>query len=304
MKSIINYRGWVLVTVFSVVLLAAVGVADEPARDVTLPQSVQQQLHHPACPQYALRYDYSGWINLQSHFWTFQPGDPVEVIQDDPNGDLTSLALLQIDMRGYTKAEVVVYYDNPTGWVTNLGNSPTNNGCGGDSGTNSFDSEFWAVNLAGFEYDLGATTNDYAHQAGFPSSMYLHDLWNWWCWPWTCVTYIVEDGSLYVSKKCCFYPLDAVFDELAGEGLFQHDESVQCCYYCCRAFDAEFTGQGVFQLDGWDNELGGCNDKQLWLGLNHVVKWTTDRQGQGAEWCYIHLIGLGPEPVPHQVEVQ
>jgi hypothetical protein len=44
------------------------------------------------------------------------------------------------------QANVVVEYEGlPKGWTVNLGDSPTNNGFGGDAGTTTNDAELWIV---------------------------------------------------------------------------------------------------------------------------------------------------------------
>jgi hypothetical protein len=56
-------------------------------------------------------------------------------------------AVLKIDLRGCTQANVVVEYEGtPKDWTVNLGDSPTNDGFAGDAGTTPNNAEMWIVN--------------------------------------------------------------------------------------------------------------------------------------------------------------
>jgi hypothetical protein len=228
------------------------------------------------CPTYPLTPGiYYGWIDLAylhpDDQWSFQPGDPVEVLEYEWPSDL-AMALLRIDMKHYIEARIKVYYTaDPVGWVTNLGNSRTNNGAGGDAGTNSFDEELWVIKDPGFDYELRAETNDYGYQTfpwGATARVAGLTVRNLLSEPGpTVVTYTVRDKSLRVSKH-----------EIRG------------------AYEAEFSGECVFRIDTtlWDPEAndgaGACNDGILWLGLNRVVDGTY-RSGQGVEFAEIALVG-------------
>jgi len=68
--------------------------------------------------------------------------------------------VLQIDMAGYTSLRATMTLSEPSGWLWHLGNSPTNDGYGGDNGDNQNDSEAHAVlgtELRVFSNDLGGT---------------------------------------------------------------------------------------------------------------------------------------------------
>lgn len=232
------------------------------------------------CPTYPLHPDYSCLIDLtedEPPYCSY----PVEVIayEPDPDGGDLHLALLELDMKHYSEALVTVMYTaNPYGWITNLGNSPSNNGCGGDAADRSFDGEFWVIQPPApphppFDYDLGAETNDFGYQTfgwgeGRVASLRLRDMLEQDS-P-TVVTYVVRDKSLQV---------------ISGGGQV----------------DSEFTGVCVFRIDTglWDPEAdggqGACNDGLLHLGLNRVVA-SIARRGQGAMIVWITLIGDGPSP--------
>jgi len=54
---------------------------------------------------------------------------------------------LKIDMTGYCKANFVVEYEGqPSGWTVDIGDSPTNNGYGGDAGTTVNSAELQLLN--------------------------------------------------------------------------------------------------------------------------------------------------------------
>lgn len=55
--------------------------------------------------------------------------------------DTTAGFVYQLDMTEWTSVTADMDFDAPTGWVLNLGNSPSNNGHGGDGGSTSNDSE-------------------------------------------------------------------------------------------------------------------------------------------------------------------
>jgi hypothetical protein len=241
----------------------------------------------PSCPTYPLHRDYYGWINLAGDEWSFDPNDPtepVEVIAYDPRGDggdpespdLLGLALLRIDMRHYTEVRVTVYYNRwPEGWLTNLGNSRTNNACGGDSGTNSFDGEAWSVlppavpdPCGGCE--LGATTNDFDYRQ----------------YPWG-----AADRAAGLCLRGVFIP-----GEYTTVEYVVRDKSLSV-WSSAGPMEVQFAGECVSRIDTtlWDPELEDCNDAQLWLGLNRVVR-DTARLGNGAEYAEIMLIGSGPPP--------
>ena len=222
------------------------------------------------CPRYALHSDYFGWINLAyvhpyDEQWTFQSGDPVEVIDYENSGPL-GMALLKIDMKHYTEAQVTVYYtSDPVGWVTNLGNARTNNGSCGDDADNTYDAEVYVIRSPApphpepIDYDVGVCTNDLSADSHELQGLLAEETE-------TVLTFVIRDQYLGISSSAS--PLAIAFD---GEGMFRIDTGV------------------------WDPEADACNDGQLWLALNRVVKYP-DRSGEGAAFAEITLIGSGPSP--------
>lgn len=226
------------------------------------------------CYRYPLAYDYDGWIELENIMpadqWSFQPGDPVEVVEYD--GAYPRMALLRIDMKRYTEVQITVEYaSDPVGWFTNLGDSRTNNGCCGDAATSTFDADVWVAQPPApphdppeFEYDVGVCTNMFDDGRHDLDGL-LADAEP------TVLTFVVRDQYLHISSDAT--PLAV-----------------------------EFTGPGIFRIDEglWDDEANGCNDGVIWLGLNRVVDGTY-RCGEGTLRAQITLIGKGPPPqvMPH-----
>ncbi len=76
---------------------------------------------------------------------------PVPVLPAGCSGSGWNMAALRIVIpggaNGCTQANIVVEYEGtPQGWSTNLGDSPTNDGFGGDSGTTTHSAELWILN--------------------------------------------------------------------------------------------------------------------------------------------------------------
>jgi hypothetical protein len=77
------------------------------------------------------------------------------------NNPVSPEATAVIDLRNCSQADIVVEYDSPpnnepTGWTVDLGDSPCNDGFGGDCGTTSNDTEAQILNntLAVYASDL------------------------------------------------------------------------------------------------------------------------------------------------------
>ena len=171
-------------------------------------------------------------------------------------------------MKHHTEAQVTVHYNSqPIGWVTNLGDSGTNNGNCGDEGTNTFDAELCVIQPPApphhepFDHDVEVCTNVFGDGGNE-----FHDLLAEDPLTETVLTFVIRDQYLHVSSS-------------ASPRV------------------AEFSGEGMFRIDTgvWDSEAEACNDGKLWLGLNRVVDGTY-RWGQGARFAEITLIGRGPAP--------
>jgi hypothetical protein len=133
---------------------------------------------------------------------------PVEVLayEADPSLDNLAMALASIDMHHYSEARLTIEYGSRTDWVTDFGNSETNNGACGDAATNTFDSEFDVrsdqLTVCANDTDPGRLIVDQLFTSGEPAS----------------VTFVVKDGKLSVQSS--ENPLDMKFE---SDALFQLD---------------------------------------------------------------------------------
>ena len=162
--------------------------------------------------------------------------DPVSVV--DEGVAQSPWVVLKLDKCGCYK--IVVHTENVWGYWLDLGNSPTNNGHGGDAGTFSFDSELWI-----HDKDLGISGNDYDYgKCPRESHPYvkIHSFAD-------ANTYIIQVHDGYVR-----------IEEQGGSGNLVTMPSCKpempCVFACGRGRrDAEH----------------GMNDSVYWLGLNHVI---------------------------------
>lgn len=80
----------------------------------------------------------------------------------DANGDSWLETLVKIDFKGFRTVKFIVNYDTtPSGWTVNIGDSASNDGYGGDGGTQSNDAEMQIVNG-----NMAVFGNDYNTPAG------------------------------------------------------------------------------------------------------------------------------------------
>ncbi|MEM9293401.1 MAG: hypothetical protein AAGD01_17085 [Acidobacteriota bacterium] len=81
--------------------------------------------------------------------------------QPSPFGSNQRRAIVDLN-QGFNWRSLVVRVEtcNPTGWTVHIGDSPTNNGYGGDSGSTSHDAEVQALNnqLTVYESDIGTSS--------------------------------------------------------------------------------------------------------------------------------------------------
>lgn len=103
--------------------------------------------------------DFTGGVN------TCQPCGIVSPYE--PNGGIdwaNSRAVMKIEMANHQALEMKIEVNNPGGdWLLNIGNSPSNNGAGGDGRDFSNDSELditgdgdWKLSVYGNDYSIGA----------------------------------------------------------------------------------------------------------------------------------------------------
>lgn len=94
-------------------------------------------------------------IDLRNNAYHADQGLPVEVLEANVKGEM--LLKLTLDGSPYSMARIhLTYGDTPRGWTFNLGDSRTNNGHGGDGGTQSRDAEVQIHNQ-----NLGIFGNDF-----------------------------------------------------------------------------------------------------------------------------------------------
>ena len=134
---------------------------------------------------------------------------PVEVLAYETEPSITgglAMALASIDMHHYSEARLTIEYGLRTEWVTDFGNSETNNGACGDAGTNTFDSEFDVRNeqftVCANDTDPGRLQVDQLVTSDEPAV----------------VTFVVKDGKLSVQSS--ENPLEMKFE---SDALFQLD---------------------------------------------------------------------------------
>jgi len=161
--------------------------------------------------------------------------------------------LLRLDKCGcYT---IIIEIEGPTGWWLNLGNSPTNNGAGGDGGTFSYDSELDMHNT-----QLMISGNDYDHDKCPKLSHPYVNIRNF-VNPSDKIIIQVHDGFVRIESGATGNVV-TLPECLPG----QYARAVQPCIFAC----------GHNRKDA---EHNGPNDYTYWLGLNQVVNGS--RSGSG-----------------------
>ena len=184
----------------------------------------------------------------------FRTGDrqtegPVSIKADNKKS-----VLLSLDKCGcYT---IIVEISGPTGWWLNLGNSPTNNGSGGDGGTFSYDSELdmhdAGLMISGNDYDYDKCPN-LSHPYVNIENFVAHQMDN--------LKIQVHDGFVRIESRATGNIV--TLPECLSRQCVQAE---QPCIFAC--------GHSRY-----DKEQGGANDYIYWLGLNQVVDGS--RSGSG-----------------------
>ncbi len=167
-------------------------------------------------------------------------------------------AVVEVDLRpsGYaakTKVLLSCYYStNPTGWLLNIGDSITNNGYAGDSGTQSNDAEAEVV--------VGSTNT------------YLHALANDY------------GGSSYLTNEAGHIPL-------TGNRNVRYEISNNKLKYW-KNFETSSTvtvqSPYLYALAGQSDSTGPVNYK-IYIGINRVIHGPGSRVGTGLENIYIYV---------------
>lgn len=183
--------------------------------------------------------------------------DPVTVLSHNA---ADREAKLQINAQDFTEIIITVYYQSVEGWITDIGSSITNNGAGGDSGTNSFDSE---VDLLIAEesgrLEFRAFANDYF---GLNYGI-VYDIFDPDSSGYAVITYVITDGQIDVYEGTT----------LTWPNII-----------------TRFAGEGFFRFLGWDEEAEADNDRQFFIGLNRVINDAfAGRDGAGAVFASFTL---------------
>jgi hypothetical protein len=88
-------------------------------------------------------------IDLRTGAIAATPNQFITLVQPptDANGDSWLETLVKIDFQGFTTVKFIVDYgETPSGWTVNIGDSASNDGYGGDGGTQSNDAEMQIAN--------------------------------------------------------------------------------------------------------------------------------------------------------------
>jgi hypothetical protein len=97
-----------------------------------------------ACPTNPFFLDLKSGVNAVNPQITYK-----SALANSPAASCTGWkeAVLKIDLKGCTQANIVVEYEGtPKDWTVNLGDSPTNDGYAGDAGTTPNNAELWILN--------------------------------------------------------------------------------------------------------------------------------------------------------------
>jgi 3',5'-cyclic AMP phosphodiesterase CpdA len=184
---------------------------------------------------------------------TCQP--PCAVVQPyEPNGGIDwalKRAVMEINMENQQSIEMKIEISEPGGnWLLNIGNSPSNNGAGGDGGDFSNDSE---LNIAFDEsWELEVYGNDYSIDAGIPRP--LLNLVDFLGRGADTIRIKIGDGRLWVRT------------ELNGQKLNE-----------VTLFDNDY----IFRLGASDAECN-CLDYQYYAAFNRVI-YDSRRTGSGVD---------------------
>jgi len=158
------------------------------------------------------------------------------ILSNDVNVISTTNGLvIEVDMQDWSRLQVGTRIQNPHHYSLHIGNSPSNNGWGGDSGQFSNDSEFHLYNDSVLVYG-----NDHI------GSPLLHSQAN-----------AVPSGLPYVWATVC----DGYFNWYAWDPTSN--------------VGSQFTvtdAVGLFQIDGNEQDVNASgNDTKLYIGLERTV---------------------------------
>ncbi len=173
------------------------------------------------------------------------------VLIEEINQD-ASRALVSVDMsEGWQCLKMRAVVMEPEGFLLNIGNSPTNNGGGGDGSTFSNDSELDVIvteaNSGGV---LRAYANDFSNGPRLPGG----------------------SGA---------QPILRIDDFLAPFRRIDFEIGDQCLYAKGRK-NSTLQSEFIYRLGGLDEEAGE-NDFTYWVGVNRVITGLSSRNGSGVQ---------------------
>lgn len=143
--------------------------------------------------------------------------------------------VVEVDMQGWDKLQVGTRIQNPQGYVMHIGNSPSNNAWGGDSGHFSNDSEVHVYNESVYVYGNDNIGSGLMHSQGGA----------------------IPQGLPYVWATVC----DSYFNWYAWDPISNQGSNFTIT-----------DATGLFQIDGneFDQNPNG-NDTKLYLGFERTV---------------------------------
>ena len=169
-------------------------------------------------------------------------------------------AVVEIDMGAgnYSVLEMKIEIEDPAGdYLLNIGNSPTNNGGGGDAGQFSNDSEL----------DVASD----ATNPNFILQLYAND-------------YFTTPGAVLANLTNLFPPTPTIVTRILRVKIA--DQRMCVCNQNTGALrDAE--SPYIFRLGGPDAEAGGLNDFIYYAAFNRVIG-SPDRTGSGVRTVTFH----------------
>lgn len=199
----------------------------------------------------------TGEIDLESGKHTFSEIEAVQVVSPVVN----KMACLKITLdprkTEFTRAQIEVHLgENTGGYVLNIGDSQTNNGCAGDSGTQSHDSELdikgerlalWGSDITPSQTRKNGSTN-----------------------------LALVKNFVKANGKMLFEIADGFISWDNGEGL-----------------KGEHSAPYIFALNG-QKDREGPENYDIYVGINRVVAGTY-RPGFGAKKVIVRLYYEGQE---------
>jgi hypothetical protein len=221
-----------------------------------------------------LAADYSCSITIRNDGVVSTCQEPITIVdQDDADGR----AVVRVDMQSMQnwqcfKAVAVIY--EPEGWVINVGNSPTNNGYGGDGTSFSNDSEMQiVVPTDGENGILSLYHNDYS-DGPYPM-MVVDDMIS----HFSVLELSIGDQYFYAENKGAS-DIKQLFEGHHSRDIRKSYKNHKRKRFCRDSKNVKLLSDVIYRLGGNDYEAGS-NDFIYWIGINRVIGPTGNRIGSG-----------------------